>query len=121
VDKPYKMHEFSIAQNIITIVEEELAKQKELRPVRKIFFHTGRLNAVIPETLRFGFDIQKQEKPLLARAILEIKEIPIKIRCRNCGKETELEEPAFLCPECASQQIEVITGKHMTIDSIELE
>ncbi len=115
------MHEFSIAQNIITIVEEELSKQKEMKPVRKIFFHTGRLNAVIPETLRFGFDIQKREKPLLSKATLEIDEIPIKIKCRECGQVTELDEPAFLCPACGSQQIKVISGKHMTIDSIELE
>jgi len=116
------MHELTIAQNIVSIIEEELKKRDQLEArVNQVFFNTGRLNAVIPESLRHNFNRIKNEKPFLREAELVIKEIPIVIRCRDCGEESTIEEPIFMCQHCNSTNIEVISGKKMYIDSLEID
>jgi hydrogenase nickel incorporation protein HypA/HybF len=114
------MHELTIAQNIIAIVIEEAAKYGN-QPIRTIFFKAGLMNAIIPESLSFGFETLKKEHALLQQAQLEISTIPLVIKCPDCGKETQLEEPLFFCPSCSSTRIEIITGKDMFIESIEFD
>jgi len=115
------MHELSIAQNIISIVEQELAKREVQSKVQKIFFNAGRMNAIIPDSLIFGFNTLKKETKLLHEAKLEINETPLILKCRKCGKDFEIDEPVFVCNFCGSTDIEVVSGKDMYIESIELE
>ena len=115
------MHELSIAQNIIAIVEEEMKKHSDNGTIKKILFKAGRMNAIIPESLKFGFDILKKDKDIVSKAELDIEEIPLRVKCKNCGSESNLDEPAFCCPECYSPDVEIISGKEMWIESIELE
>ena len=115
------MHELSIAQNIIIIVEEELKKHGNKGTVKKVLFKSGRMNAIIPDSLKFGFDILKKEKEVVKNAEIEIEEIPLKVKCTRCGTESVIDEPAFFCPKCFSPDVEIIAGKEMWVESIELD
>ena len=116
------MHEFTIATNIVSIVEDALRKRDSLdSSVEQVEFVAGRLNAVIPQFLRENFDHLKKEKKFLRDAELVIREKPIIIRCGECGAETEIDEPVFWCGRCSSGNIEVISGKEMYVDSIQVE
>ena len=116
------MHEFTIATNIVAIVEEELSNRSALDSrVEEVVFVAGRLNAVIPAFLEENFNHLKKGKPFLADAVLTVEEEPIIIRCHDCGKESEIEEPVFWCGECHSSKIEVISGKKMYVDSVHIE
>lgn len=115
------MHELTIAQNIISIVEDELKSRNCHASVKKVIFSAGRMNAIIPESLKFGFDVLKKNSPFLMQSELEITEIPIKIRCNNCGREMDISEPMFICDKCGSIDIEILSGKDMFVESIELE
>ena len=58
------MHEFTIATNIVAIVEEELNNRSALDSrVEEVVFVAGRLNAVIPAFLEENFNHLKKEKP----------------------------------------------------------
>ncbi len=115
------MHEMSIAQNIITILKDEKSKNEFKKPVKSITLITGRMNAVIPDSLKFCFDIIKKDIDFLQNSILEIKEEVIKIRCNSCNSEKEIEEPIFLCDNCNSSDIEILSGTDMYIESIDIE
>ena len=115
------MHELTIAQNIITIVEEEIRKQSLAGSVTAIYFKAGRLNAIIPETLQFGFNAIKRESPRLSEAKLIVEEIPVRIRCEKCHSEKVIDEPVFFCENCGSQQITMLSGQEMYIDNFEIE
>ena len=115
------MHELSIAQNIITIVEEEYLKQNCTGDVKSIVFFAGRMNAIIPESLIFNFNTIKLENKILMNTILQLKEEPIIIKCKNCKVENKIDDPFFICETCGSTNIEIISGKEMYIESIEID
>jgi hydrogenase nickel incorporation protein HypA/HybF len=114
------MHEMAIAQSIVEQVEE-VARSQGLAKISKIRLRIGALRAVVPEALEFGFEVMSQETPL-AGARIEIEEVPIQVTCRECG-ETSSPEPglAWLCPACGSTAVEMISGKELQLDSLEVE
>ena len=114
------MHELQIAQNIITIVNEELVKNKRTEKVKDVIFVAGRMRAIIPETLTFSFDVQKEKHVQLSDARLSIREIDIVIQCRDCGEQHTIDEPTFHCEKCLSTNIEIKNGNELYVDSVEL-
>ena len=113
------MHEMAIAQNICKICEEEWKKHKISQTVSEVVFRAGKLNAVIPDILRFNFDVIKKDYASLKEAELVVEEIPIQVRCKVCGKTSEIEEPLFLCMECGGA-VSVETGQEMFVENIRI-
>ncbi len=113
------MHEMSIAQSLIEIIEEEMRKHdaKFLRAVR---LKIGQLSAVVPESLSFCFDVITAGTPLEgAELIMEI--VPLKGVCRTCGQTFDIENYAFSCPECRSTGIETVSGQDLSIVEMEVD
>ncbi len=113
------MHEMSIAQNLIEIIEEEMEKHgaKGLRSVR---LHIGKLSAVVPEALSFCFGVIT-EGTALGGARLDMEIIPLQGHCQGCGDEFEIVDYAFVCPSCGSTRIETIAGQELSIVELEVE
>jgi len=109
-----RMHELSIAMEIITIVENEIAKHN-LRGVAEINIRLGALTGVDPEALSFGFEAATIDTPL-AGTKLDIKRIPVKGKCRSCEQAFSVNDFIFRCPYCDSADIEVIQGEELNID-----
>ena len=43
------------------------------------------------------------------------------MRCRDCNQESELKKNEYTCPNCKSQNLEVLDGEDMYLMSLELE
>lgn len=112
------MHELSIAQEIINIVKSSLPEN--YTKVKSIKLKVGKLSGVLIESLEFCFDsiITQTE---LDGAKLEVEEIPIKIKCIDCNTESILDEPIFQCSKCDSFNVQLLTGKELSITEIEIE
>ena len=54
------MHELSITRNVVAIVSERAEGQR----VTRVRLEIGRLSAVVPDSIRFCFDICAQGTPL---------------------------------------------------------
>jgi hydrogenase nickel incorporation protein HypA/HybF len=111
------MHELAIATNIVKIVQDEVAARHLKGAVEKVLFRAGKLNAIVPEILRFDFDVLKKEVEILTGTTLEIEEVPIRVKCKSCSKENTIEEPFFLCLDCGSP-VTVETGQEMFVERI---
>ncbi|MBD2245720.1 hydrogenase maturation nickel metallochaperone HypA [Nostoc sp. FACHB-888] len=109
------MHELGITQNIVAIVTENAKGAKVLQVLLEI----GKLSAIMPEAIRFCFDICTQGT-VLEGATLEILEIPGLGRCRQCGAEVYLDKLFGIC-NCGSVQLDLITGEELKIKEIEIE
>ncbi|HLE00699.1 MAG TPA: hydrogenase maturation nickel metallochaperone HypA [Bdellovibrionota bacterium] len=94
------MHELSIAQSLIRIIEDELAKRNVKNQVERVVVKAGKLNAIIPDSLSFHFDILKKTRPQLESTVLEIQEIPAIVHCPKCQRTFELEHAIFACEVC---------------------
>ena len=110
------MHELSIAMEIIAIVQEEM-DNLNLTKVETVNLRLGVLTGVNPDALSFGFEASVVDTRLDG-ARLVIEEIPIRGRCRSCGKDFEVAEFMFLCPHCSSTDLDILTGEELDIDHL---
>lgn len=110
------MHELSIA----TAVIDTTLKHADGRKVSSVSVRAGRLRQVVPESLRFYFEIVARDTPCEG-ARLDLIESEAWLRCQQCGHEWELESPRFRCPECASATVRVTSGEELLVEYIEVE
>lgn len=109
------MHELAITQNIVAIVGERAGERR----VRRVRLEVGKLSAVLPDAIRFCFDLVA-EGTVLEGAELQIVEVPGRARCRPCGAEVELLDLFAICP-CGSTDLDAISGTELDIKEMDVE
>jgi hydrogenase nickel incorporation protein HypA/HybF len=112
------MHELSIVASLFEILEEK-AKEQQATKIVLVKLKVGKLSGVVPEFLRTAFDIYKKET-LAAGAVLEIEDVPFRIKCRKCQAEVERDDFVFVCPVCGSTELKVLEGTELLLEKIEL-
>jgi hydrogenase nickel incorporation protein HypA/HybF len=112
------MHELSIAQEILRIVDQYLPNPTP-DSVKYVKIKVGKLANILNDSLSFCYDALTENTPL-AGSKLQITELPIKILCVSCNKESEIEPPVFACPDCGNNQLKIISGTELQVDEIEL-
>lgn len=113
------MHEFSIAVNIVEMIEENAAKEN-VKKVEKFELDIGTLSGVIIDALEFALD-EAVKNTICEMAERKINEIKAKARCNDCGEIYNLVDYFVPCPECGGYRNEVITGKEIRLKSITAE
>ena len=108
------MHELSICSAIAAIVEEHAGG----RPVERVRLDVGALRQVVPDTLRFSWEVTVVDSPL-AGSVLEVRELPAVILCEDCGAESTITQPVFRC-RCGSARTSVVSGDELLVTSLEL-
>ncbi len=114
------MHEMGIAMQLVEIAIDAIPDDMKGAPVERVYVKIGKFTAVIPSSLKFCFDIVSQGTPL-ADAELDIEEIPVTAKCKECHHKWEISVPVFRCESCDSGAIEVISGRELNIESIEIK
>ena len=113
------MHEMGIAAQVVEIAEASIPEEMENVKVERVNLSIGRLAAVVPESLRFCFNIMI-ENTRLAGAELHISEIPVQALCKDCRHKWIIDAPVFTCPLCDSGALEILSGRELDISSIEI-
>lgn len=113
------MHEMGIAMQIIEIATAAIPEGLPKGCVERVTVKVGKLSAVVPDSLKFCFDIVSKDTPIDG-AQLVIEEIPVRARCCGCLKEWTLHGSVFSCPACNSGDIKLISGQELNIESIEV-
>ena len=112
------MHEMSLAESIIQIVEET-AQANGGGLVRRVRLEIGALSHVEIDALRFCFDAVTRDS-LAAGAELTIDSPPGRAWCLGCSSSVELRRLGDACPLCGSHQLAVTQGEEMRVKDIEL-
>ncbi len=114
------MHEMGIALEVIKIAKASIPADMAGARIVRVNLMVGKLSAVIPDSLRFCFEVAGKDTAL-AGAELAIEEIPVKIRCDACGNKWQTETPVFRCKKCDSGSVSILSGRELDIRSIEIE
>jgi hydrogenase nickel incorporation protein HypA/HybF len=117
------MHELSIAQSLLALIEDEMVKHGKEKLITVKVRH-GRLSSVVPEALSMAFEVLTADSRL-ADAALVMEETPVLLRCRDCSREFTPDPPtaAFApCPGCGQELGHtVVSGRELYIEYLELE
>lgn len=109
------MHELGITQEVLRVVAEKAGQRK----VRRVVLEIGKLSCVLPDAVKFCFDLCA-EGTVAEGAVLEIIEPPGLGRCRQCGAEFPLHEALARCT-CGNTDIEWLTGEELRIKAMEID
>jgi hydrogenase nickel incorporation protein HypA/HybF len=110
------MHELSIA----TAIVDTASRHAQGRQVCVVSVRVGALRQVSAASLRFCFEVVARDSDC-AHARLELTEVALRLRCRDCGEEWQSEEPEFRCPRCVPGSVDVLGGEELEVDYIEVE
>jgi hydrogenase nickel incorporation protein HypA/HybF len=113
------MHEMSLCESILQIMETSAAEQGFKR-VKTVWLEIGQLSGVELEAMRFGFDAVMRDS-LAAGARLEIVELPGQAWCMKCSKTVAVRQRFDECPDCGSFQLQVTGGDEMRIKELEVD
>lgn len=122
------MHEFGIAERIVSYVEKEIEKRKA-RKIKEVKIELGELLFIEPETLKFIIQEMSRNKPL-KNAKIEIEMIKPEVRCPSGHKykgkfeifshhhEFPFEE--FKCKKCGNP-VKILAGNECRVKEIVFE
>jgi len=113
------MHELSITQSMLDLVLEQ-AEKAEAKEVGKINLVIGEMTGIVGESVQFYFNFLSKGT-IAERANISFKVVPTMARCRHCNNSFELKEFDWTCPYCQGKNMEIMAGKELFVESIEVE
>jgi hydrogenase nickel insertion protein HypA len=113
------MHEYSVVQALLNQCEE-LAEQNSASKINKVICKIGVMSGIEIHLLQVAFDTFK-EGTMCDSAEFIIHEQKLKLQCRECHAEFEVDEIRYYCKECESLSVKVLDGEDMYLMSLEME
>ena len=114
-----KMHELPITQSMLEIISNK-CKEVQASKVTQISLVVGELSGAVPDCIEFYFDSLSKET-VAEDAVLDIKSTTAQLRCRTCSTTFSPQNSQWACPKCQSLSIEIVGGRELYIESIEVE
>ena len=112
------MHELSVCQALLEQVQE-VASSHGARAVSRIVLQIGPLAGVEPQLLRQAFPIARAGT-VAETADLHIEALPIRVRCSQCGAETDAAVNRLVCGRCGDWHTQLLSGDELLLASVEL-
>lgn len=113
------MHELSLCQGMIPQIEA-IAREHQAGTVTRITVQIGPLSGVEAQLLVHAFPIASAGT-IAQHATLVTETLPIRVRCSQCGAETQVPPNRLLCGQCGGWQTRLISGDEMLLASVELD
>ncbi len=112
------MHEMSIAQRILEVIEEQ-AQSRGFNRVTQVWLEIGPLALIDQSALRFSFSAIIGET-CAAGARLTIIDLPGEAVCQRCGMKVAIQQHYTPCPQCNAYSLQVSCGDEMRIKELEV-
>lgn len=113
------MHEYGVTKSLVELCNKE-AEKNDIKKVVKVYLKVGKFTGFSPDSIQFYFEHLKVDTKCSTAEIV-FEEIPIQIKCNGCSKQHVIDEPILLCPNCGSDEIELLSGREFYVASIEGE
>ena len=112
------MHEQSIVASLLSMAIED-AKKDNAQRIVSIKLVIGELTGVEKEAVSFYFGFMAKGT-LASGASLEFNYTKPQLRCRDCDIIFPKEKLEFNCPQCNKKAIEMVGGRELYIESMEI-
>ena len=111
------MHELSIMTEALRMAVDAAQSAGATR-VRKLRLRIGSLSGVVPDALRFAFDVVCHGT-MAEGATLEIEAVPAACWCATCRAEFDCADFFNECPRCHRVSGELQRGRELDIADVE--
>jgi hydrogenase nickel incorporation protein HypA/HybF len=110
------MHEFSLAEEVIRIVEKEAEKHR-LTGVAEIVIEVGDLSGVEADAFEFSLGILAKGT-MIESSVIRLIRTGGRGFCKECDLEFEMGSLLYACPGCGFFVREIRAGREFRIVSI---
>ncbi|NHM14664.1 hydrogenase maturation nickel metallochaperone HypA/HybF [Xiamenia xianingshaonis] len=114
------MHELGIMTGVMESVETA-ARDAGATRVLEVRLTVGEMTEAIPDALEFAFEALSEQNELFDGAKLLITMVKPHSCCLACGAEFDHDRFHMFCPQCDSFALELLAGRELHIDSIEVD
>ena len=115
----FDMHELAVCQSLMDQVEA-IAMERGAKTVTSITIAMGPLSGVEAPLLKSAYPIASAGT-IAHHAKLIINNIPIRVKCSQCGSESEAQPNKLVCKHCDDWRTTLVSGDEMMLMSVELE
>jgi hydrogenase nickel incorporation protein HypA/HybF len=112
------MNELSVCQALIQQIER-IARQYNAPCVDSVELLIGPMSGVDKQVLEQAFQLSKAGT-VANLAHMVTRDIPVRVKCRQCKKETIAVPARLVCQKCGSQQVRLISGDELVLASVAL-
>lgn len=112
------MHELSVCIALMEQVER-IAQEHRAGRVERIVLQLGPLSGVEAPLLEHAWPLAATGT-LAAAAELVIETAPVKVKCTQCGAESEVVPNRLLCAACGDYRTRLVSGDEMLLANLEL-
>ncbi len=113
------MHELAICQSLMDQVES-IAAERNAQRVTFIVIAIGPLSGVEAALLKNAYPIASAGT-VAENAELVIEYLPIRVKCSQCGAESDALPNKLICKQCGDWRTTLLSGDEMMLMSVELE
>lgn len=110
------MHELSIVMSIVTIAENESAKNNAA-DIEEIELDIGELSGIELSAFEFAWE-QAVKSTMLKKSVKLINHIAGEGRCMNCDAVFPMHQLYEPCPVCGDHFITIQKGKELRVKSL---
>ena len=108
----------TICESLLGIVLAQ-AEQHNAKRVLEVNIEVGELRAIVPDYLRYYFDLMKQST-LAEGAVLKVSSVPGRAQC-PCGASFVPKPEGALCPDCGGQEGRIVAGLELRVKTMSVE
>ena len=112
------MHEQSIVSSLLSMVLKD-AENNNARKIISIKLVVGELTGIEKDAVNFYFGFMAKNT-IANGASLEFDYTKAQLRCRDCDIIFPRDKLNFNCPECGKKAIEIVGGRELYIESMEI-
>lgn len=114
------MHELGIMTGVVDAAVGA-ARDAGAARLLGVTLSIGEMSEAVEDALHFAFDALCAGDPFLEGAELTVNMVRPRSICLECGAEYEHDRFHLFCPACDSFATELVAGRELQIDSIEVD
>ena len=113
------MHEQSIVESLLALALENAEKEKAKKIIR-LYLVVGELSGVVEDAVNFHFNFLSRDT-IAEGASIFFMNMPAQFQCRNCKTTYSPEKQNYHCPNCGEQKVDIISGRELYLERMEIE
>jgi hydrogenase nickel incorporation protein HypA/HybF len=113
------MHEQSIVESLLTLALKNAVKAGA-RKIIRIHLVVGGFTGVVEDAVNFYFGFLSKDT-MAAGAQISYTHVPAQLRCRDCDLLFPMQKRDYHCPKCEGRRMEIVGGRELYIENMEVE